>query len=68
MKLKLLNPDLAAVFGMPLNDCDSEQIIKELIERGWSEQDARTHVSYSIERGAYEPMHRIERAEHKREA
>ena len=53
MQLKLKDKDIAARFWSPQADCDDEQIIKELVTRGWKEADARNHVRAAIEAGAY---------------
>jgi len=53
MRLKLFNESLAETYGLPLQDGDSNTIIRGLVAQGWKESEAQAHLDAALHAGAY---------------
>lgn len=56
MQMKLRNPSLTSVYGLPDRDCEYSEAVKVYTDRGWTKDAARVHVNAAISAGAYEPI------------
>ena len=54
MQLKLSNPGLASVYGLPQTDCEYADAIRAMTDAGWTSSAAQAHVDASIASGAYQ--------------
>lgn len=52
-KLKLIDADTAAVYGLPQADTDTEAILKDYAARGWKDADTMRQIDAAIQAGAY---------------
>jgi hypothetical protein len=59
MKLKLLDANKAAAFGLPQEDTDRDFILADYGSRGWEVRDIMHHIQTAIDAGAYEKKEEI---------
>lgn len=53
MKLKLLDANKAAVYGLPQQDTDTDSIVKDYESRGWKVANIMSHIDAAIDAGVY---------------
>ena len=62
-KLKLLNAELASVYGVPIQDTDEETILADYVDvRLWNAKAAHQHLEAAIRAGVYALSDSIESA------
>lgn len=52
MQLQILDPGLARVYGLPVQDTTTAEIEAEYRARGWTEAQVRQHLACAIAAGA----------------